>query len=70
MSKTDCPNGMKKIDEIDACWEPDLSVTGNPMGRFYNGKGEIIAYSSYDYISRITEFANEKQREYFTKYLR
>jgi len=70
MSKQDCPNGMKKIDEINACWESDLSVTGNPMGRFYNKKGDVIAYSSYDYISRITEFANQKQREYFTKYLK
>lgn len=60
---------MREISEIDACWEPDISITGNPMGRFYNRKGEIIGYSSYDYISKITEFANKKQRNYFKKHL-
>ena len=56
------------IKEINAYWEGRLSCVGNPCGEFTNKKGEIIAYSSYDYISSITNKANKKQKQYFKKH--
>jgi len=58
------------IKEVDGYWESEISCTGSPCGTFYNRKGEVIAYSSYDYISKITDNANEKQKAYFRKHLR
>jgi len=58
---------MGELEDLSITWKGFLSCTGNPAGEFQNKKGEVIAYSSYDYISKVTSLANPEQRAYFEK---
>ena len=57
------------IKEINAYFESYLSMNHSPIGEFTNLKGEIIAFSSYDKISKITGNASLSQIAYFKGFL-